>query len=162
MRKPTAGSSKTVLHMKWKLIFFAIIFSSALLGAQTPEQEGISAFGPSLTPPPTAQSDSVTVTVMLRHQQDKNLSEIRRRLEAQGFWELFPPADCRVLSWHISLGYGHIIVMRAPSNSIRRLNLALENGAWGAYNTEVLLSYDYLPIWEEYMERRNESKEDRN
>jgi len=147
--------------MKWKLTLFAALVLGVTAFAQVPDKDDPSAFGPSLTTAPLPQTDSVTVTVILKHQQDKNLSEIRRRLESQGFWDLFPPADCRVVSWHISLGFGHIIVLRVPASSVRRLNLALENGAWGAYTTEVLLSYDYLPVWQEYMERRTESKEDR-
>ncbi len=142
-------------------MFIAALLMSISAVAQVPEKDDPSAFGPSLTPPPGHPSDSVTVTVILKHQQDKNLSEIRRRLESQGFWDLFPPADCRVVSWHISLGFGHIIVLRTPSGSVRRLNLALENGAWGAYTTEVLLSYDYMPVWKEYMDRRDETKDEK-
>jgi hypothetical protein len=149
-----------ILPMKWTLTLLAVLFLSVAATAQVPDNDP-SAFGPSLTPPPASESDSVTVTVILKHQQDKNLSEIRRRLESQGFWDLFPPADCRVVAWNISLGFGHIIVLRVPANSVRRLNLALENGAWGAYTTEVLLSYDYLPVWKEYMDRRNEAKDEK-
>jgi hypothetical protein len=49
-----------------------------------------------------------------------------------------------------------------PTGSVRRLNLALENGAWGAFNTEVFLTYDYKNVWETYIHQREEAKEDRN
>ena len=118
--------------------------------------------GPTTTPPAGTVSDSILVTIILKHQQSKNLSEIRRVLEAQGFWEMFPPQDSRVLSWTIAMNLGHIIVLQIPAGAERRLNLALENGAWGAFDTEIYLTYDYKPIWEDYIERREEAKADRN
>lgn len=117
--------------------------------------------GPS-TAAGNATVDSVMVTVILKHQQDKNLSEIRRVLEAQGFWDLFPPEEANVLSWTIAMGLGHVIVLKIPAGAVRRLNLALENGAWGAFDTEIYMSYDYKSVWKEYIEKREEAKEDRN
>lgn len=112
---------------------------------------------------PSAQAaDSVTVTIILKHQQDKNLPEIRRILEAQGFWDIFPPQDARVVSWTLAMGLGHIITLNVPTGAIRRLNLALENGAWGAFDTEIYLTYDYKKVWEDYIDKREEAKEDRN
>jgi hypothetical protein len=101
------------------------------------------------------------VTLILKHQQDKNLQEIRRVLEAQGFWDMFPPQDARIISWTIAMGLGHVIVLQVPANAVRRLNLAIENGAWGAYDSEFYLSYDYKIIWEEYIEKRDEARADR-
>jgi hypothetical protein len=116
--------------------------------------------GPSTTVT-TAPADSVTVTIILKHQQDKNLAELRRILEAQGFWEMFPPKDARVISWTLAMGLGHIIVVKIPAGSVRELNLAIQNGAWGAYESQIFLSYDYKPIWQEYIEKREEAKADR-
>lgn len=118
--------------------------------------------GPSTMPPAAREADSVMVTIILKHQQNKNLPEIRRVLEAQGFWDIFPPEDARVVSWNLAMGLGHIITMNVPTGAIRRLNLALENGAWGAFDTEIYLTYDYQTVWEDYIERREEAKEDRN
>ncbi|MFN0216305.1 MAG: hypothetical protein ACKVT2_18755 [Saprospiraceae bacterium] len=118
--------------------------------------------GPSTTAPAIPDVDSVLVTVILKHQQDKNLPEIRRILEAQGFWDIFPPQDVRVISWTLAMGLGHIITLHVPAGAIRRLNLALENGAWGAFDTEIYLTYDYQSVWMEYIERREDAKEDRN
>ena len=118
--------------------------------------------GPSMVAGKLEQEDSVMVTIILKHQQDKNLPEIRRVLEAQGFWDIFPPDDARVMSWNLAMGLGHVVTLMVPVSSVRRLNLALENGAWGAFDTEIYLSYDYKAVWEEYMERRSDAKEDRN
>ena len=102
------------------------------------------------------------VTIVLKHQQNKNLAEIRRVLEAQGFWDMFPPEDARVISWTLAIGLGHVITLQVPAGAIRRLNLAIENGAWGAYDSEIFLSYDYKSIWQEYVEKREDAKADRN
>lgn len=118
--------------------------------------------GPSTQAGAPSVDDSVMVTIILKHQQDKNLAEIRRVLEAQGFWELFPPEEAHVVSWTLAMNLGHIITLRLPAGAVRRLNLALENGAWGAFDTEIYLSYDYRPVWEDYVQRREEAKEDRN
>lgn len=118
--------------------------------------------GPSMNAGAAKEADSVMVTIILKHQQDKNLPEIRRVLEAQGFWDIFPPQDARVVSWTLAMGLGHIITMMVPAGAVRRLNLALENGAWGAFDTEIYLSYDYNGVWKDYIEKREEAKDDRN
>lgn len=118
--------------------------------------------GPSTTATVVPEADSVLITVILKHQQDKNLPEIRRILEAQGFWDIFPPQDVRVVTWTLAMGLGHIITLQCPAGAVRRLNLALENGAWGAFDTEIYLTYDYKSVWQDYIERREDAKEDRN
>ncbi len=139
-------------------LFFGLLAS---LYAQQPPKPPASP-GPSFEPQAIGVEDSIIVTVILKHQQNKNLPEIRRILEAQGFWDIFPPKDCRVLSWTLAMGLGHVIVLQVPINSVRRLNLAVENGAWGAFDSEFYLSYDYRAIWQEYIERREAARDDRN
>ena len=141
-----------------------LLFASQTGFAQQPVEKKDSSLveGPTTLAPAEPISDSVLVTIILKHQQDKNLPEIRRILEAQGFWDIFPPQDARVVSWTIAMGLGHVIILELPAGSERRLNLALENGAWGAFDTEVYLTYDYKSVWEDYIERREEAKEDRN
>lgn len=142
-------------------IFLAGMAFQAIAQQPTGKQEPASP-GPPAVPEAIPTKDSVLVTVVLKHQQNKNLQEIRRVLEAQGFWDMFPPEDSRVVSWTLAMGLGHVIVLQLPANAIRRLNLAIENGAWGAYDTEIYLSYDYQSIWREYIEKREEARDDRN
>ena len=118
--------------------------------------------GPPAEPKMIPIKDSVLVTVILKHQQGKNLQEIRRVLEAQGFWDLFPPEDARIISWTLAMGLGHVVVLQVPAAAVRRLNLALENGAWGAFDTEIYITYNYKTVWEDYLEQRAEAREDRN
>jgi hypothetical protein len=147
--------SKNILFPVFVLLCFSVASH-----AQQPVNTTLE--GPSVTAPAVAGVDSVMVTIILKHQQDKNLPEIRRVLEAQGFWDIFPPQDARVVSWTLAMGLGHIITLQVPAGSVRRLNLALENGAWGAYDTEIYLTYDYQSVWRDYIEKREEAKEDRN
>ncbi|MBL7825123.1 MAG: hypothetical protein JNJ57_00725 [Saprospiraceae bacterium] len=146
-----------------KPFLISVFFLLAISGICTAQQPVVTpAEGPSMQAPAPVVADSVMVTIILKHQQDKNLPEIRRILEAQGFWDIFPPQDARVVSWTLAMGLGHVITMNVPAGSIRRLNLALENGAWGAFDTEIYLTYDYKKVWTEYIEKREEAKEDRN
>lgn len=160
-------------QMLKKILFFllcGILWSSGLSAQKTDDKtpttttstdKKVVASGPSTTAT-VVEADSILVTIILKHQQDKNLPEIRRILEAQGFWDVFPPAEARVLSWNIAVGLGHIITLMMPAGAIRRLNLSLENGAWGAFDTDIYMSYDYKDIWQDYMNKREEAKDDRN
>jgi len=145
--------------MKKYLLIVSILLAFVQISAA---QQPVAPEGPSMTMPPPLKADSILVTVILKHQQDKNLPEIRRILEAQGFWDIFPPQDTKVVSWTLAMGLGHIITLHVPAGAIRRLNLALENGAWGAFETEIYLTYDYQTVWQDYIERREDAKEDRN
>jgi hypothetical protein len=148
--------------MKNKLIFSTIsllIFTFNLM-AQKPKTPA--SVGPTMSPSELPTEDSVLVTVIFKHQQDKNLMEIRRKLEANGFWDIFPPKDSRVISWNIVMGLGQVVALKIPTAAVRNLNLSIQNGAWGAYDTEIFLSYDYMPIWSDFLEKRNESKDDKD
>jgi hypothetical protein len=142
------------------LTFLLLIGFMGSLMAQKPKT--ISTVGPTTSPSELPSEDSVLVTVIFKHQQDKNLMEIRRKLEANGFWDLFPPKDARVISWNIVMGLGQVVTVKIPTGSVRNLNLSIQNGAWGAYDTEIYLSYDYMPIWNDYLEKRSESKSDKD
>ncbi len=39
----------------------------------------------------TQGDDEILLTIMLKHQQDKNLAEINAKLAQSGFWRKFPP-----------------------------------------------------------------------
>ena len=145
------------------IVIFTLICSSfVILSAQ--DDKGKKSPGPAAIAPITteADEDSIMVTVILKYQQDKSFAELRRLLEANGFWDVFPPADSRVVSWNVAVGLGHIISLQMPADGVRRLYLAVSNGAWGAFNSEVFMTYDYKPIWEDYIERRDDAKAERD
>ena len=56
--------------------------------------------------------------------------------------EIFPPEGVEIVDHYVFMGIGQVIVLRVPPNRLRMLNIALERGAWGAYQTEFYVTYD--------------------
>ncbi len=144
---------------KFKLVALLLLLLPFALLAQDPATKPS---GPSIDPSKINVADSVQVTLILKHQQNKNLTEIRRKLESNGFWDLFPPKEARILSWNIVMGLGQVITIQLPATAVRSLHLAIQNGAWGAYDTEIYMSYNYLDIWKDYIEKREEARADKD
>jgi hypothetical protein len=95
----------------------------------------------------TATPDNaVLLTVFLRHDQSRPLSELNAQLAKQGFYKAFPPSGVEVVSWYVAMGIGQVITLRLPASRIREVNRVLEDTAWGAYRTEFYPTYDYKAI----------------
>jgi len=86
--------------------------------------------------------DTMLLTVFLKHDQSMNNVERRALLDVAGFDDLFPPAGVEIVDHYVMMGIGQVIVLRFPPDHLRLLNLAIENGAWGAYQTEFYVTYD--------------------
>lgn len=97
----------------------------------------------------SAQSDSVMITIFLKHQQDKNLDSLQAIQKRNKFSEQFPPKSARVVSWYVMMGIGQVVTVKIPASELRNLNRSIERGAWGAFNTEFYPTYDFVPIWKE-------------
>ena len=93
-------------------------------------------------------SDRMLLTVLLKHQKDKNLAEINAKLDATGFWKRFPPPGTEVVSWYVMMGIGQVVTLSLPASKLRDVNLAIEQCAWGAFDTEFHPTYDFMPIWQ--------------
>jgi hypothetical protein len=98
-------------------------------------------------PQPTApaapqEKGTMLLTVFLKHDQSKTLTEIKAHLEAKGFWQKFPPPGVEVVSWYVMMGIGQVVTLRFPAEKLRDVNLAIEQSAWGAYRTEFDPTYD--------------------
>ncbi len=111
--------------------------------------------GPGLaqnTPPPAASTAAATpdnailLTVFLKHDQSRPLSELNAQLAGQGFYKAFPPEGMEVVSWYVVMGIGQVITLRLPASRIREVNRVLEDTAWGAYRTEFFPTYDYKAV----------------
>lgn len=100
--------------------------------------------------------DSILLTVFLKHQKDKNLDEIRKKLHASGFWKRFPPEGCEVVSWYVMMGIGQVATLKVPASELRKVNIAIEECAWGAFDTEFYATYDFMPVLENI--RREQGK----
>ncbi|WP_205824726.1 hypothetical protein [Methylobacterium terricola] len=90
--------------------------------------------------------NAVLLTVFLRHDQSRPLSELNAQLARQGFYKAFPPPGMEVVSWTVAMGIGQIIVLRLPATRLREVNRVLEDTAWGAYRTEFYPTYDYKAV----------------
>jgi hypothetical protein len=99
--------------------------------------------------PPTRDAtadNAVMLTVFLKHDQSRPLSELNAQLEKQGYYKAFPPPGVEVVSWYIVMGIGQVVTLRLPASRLREVNRVLEDSAWGAYHTEFYPTYDYKAI----------------
>jgi hypothetical protein len=90
--------------------------------------------------------NAMMLTVFLKHDQTRPLSELKAQLAQQGFHKTFPPAGVEVVSWNIMMGIGQVVTVRFPVSRLAEVNLALENTAWGSYRTEFYPTYDIKPL----------------
>jgi hypothetical protein len=102
-------------------------------------------------------SDSIMITVFLKHQQDKSLTELQKKQEENKLWEMFPPKQSRVVSWYVMMGIGQVVTLKITPKDLRTLNLSIEKGAWGAFSTEFYPTYDYVPVYKDMMEKRGKT-----
>lgn len=116
------------------LILACLLALSAPAAAQAPP-------GPGATP-----WDYVLITIIMRHDQTKNLGEINDLQTQSGFWAKFPPEGIQVESWYIAMGLGYIITLRVPPARLREVNRAVEQTAWKAFRTEFYPTYDAREI----------------
>lgn len=94
---------------------------------------------------PTADN-AMLLTVFLKHDQSRPLSELNAQLERQGFYKAFPPAGVEVVSWYVMMGIGQVVTLRLPASRLREVNRIFETSAWGTYRTEFYPTYDYKAI----------------
>jgi hypothetical protein len=98
---------------------------------------------------PTAPGPGeMLLTAFLKHRQSMNLAEINQKLEATGFWRKFSPDGVEVVSWYVMMGIGQVVTLRLPAEQLRAVNLAIEQTAWGAFETEFHPTYDFRPVWQ--------------
>jgi hypothetical protein len=114
----------------------ALAFNSGA-GAQTPAT-------PAENATPTADN-AVMLTIFLKHDQSRPLSELNAQLAKQGYYKQFPPPGIEVVSWYVMMGVGQVVTIRLPASRLREVNRIFENTAWGSYHTEFYPTYDYKP-----------------
>jgi hypothetical protein len=126
----------------------SVIAAAALAGALT-FNSGVQAQTAPATPAenaaPTADN-AVMLTIFLKHDQSRPLSELNAQLEKQGYYKAFPPPGIEVVSWYVMMGIGQVVTLRLPASRLREINRILENSAWGSYRTEFYPTYDYKAV----------------
>ena len=114
---------------------------------------GSGAVAQTTTPPPAnaapTADNAVLLTIFLKHDQSRPLSELNAQLEKQNYYKTFPPAGVEVVSWYVMMGIGQVVTLRLPASRLREVNRAIENTAWGSYRTEFYPTYDSKPIAEQ-------------
>ena len=120
---------------------------AALAGvlAFNPSAKAQSATAPAENAAPTPDN-AVLLTIFLKHDQSRPLSELNAQLDKQGYYKTFPPAGIEVVSWYVMMGIGQVVTLRLPASRLREVNRAIENTAWGSYRTEFYPTYDYKAI----------------
>ena len=103
-------------------------------------------------------SDSIMITIMMKHHQDKNIEELREIRNKNGFLEKFPPASARVINWYVMMGIGQVVTLKIPASELRNLNIAVEQSVWGAFSTEFYPTYDLYPVIKEAKENLNKGQ----
>jgi hypothetical protein len=130
--------------MRLTLACIAIAAAIATCVIQTARAQGVSApLAGSATATP---ENAVLLSIFLRHDQSRPLSELNAQLAKQGFYKQFPPPGVEVVSWDVVMGVGQIVILRLPANRIREVNRVLEDTAWGPYRTEFYPTYDYKSV----------------
>jgi hypothetical protein len=112
-----------------------LMFSSGAVAQTTPAENAA----------PTPEN-AVMLTIFLKHDQSRPLSELQAQLDRQGFYKAFPPAGIEVVSWYVMMGIGQVVTLRLPATRLREVNRIMENSAWGSYRTEFYPTYDYKAI----------------
>jgi hypothetical protein len=105
-------------------------------GAQTVTAPGENAAAPTA-------DNAVMLTIFLKHDESRPLSELNAQLEKQGFYKAFPPPGIEVVSWYVMMGVGQVVTLRLPASRLREVNRIFETTAWGSYHTEFYPTYDY-------------------
>jgi hypothetical protein len=101
---------------------------------------------PSATNEAATADNAILLTVFLKHDQSRPLSELNAQLEKQGFYKAFPPPGVEVVSWNILMGIGQVVTLRLPASRLREVNRIFETTAWGPYHTEFYPTYDYKAV----------------
>jgi hypothetical protein len=139
-RAAHSGTEMAMGRGKGLLTALVVLASAAMFnsggGAQTSPTDAA-------TPTP---DNAVMITVFLKHDQSRPLSELNAQLEKQGYYKAFPPAGVEVVSWYVMMGIGQVVTLRLPAPRLREVNRIFETMAWGAYRTEFYPTYDYKPI----------------
>ena len=98
-------------------------------------------------------SETMLLTVFLRHDQSNNLDAVQAKLKDAHWWDRFPPEGVEIVSWTVAMGFGQIVTLRLPASKLAEVNVELERSAWGVFRTECFAAYDFVPVRERIKER---------
>lgn len=70
-------------------------------------------------PPSSTASNSILLTIFLRHDQTKTVDEINEHLKKTGWYDKFPPEGVEIVSWYVMMGIGQVVTLRVPADKLR-------------------------------------------
>ena len=137
------SQGKGVCKGSWVAV--AMLAGALTFGSSALAQTAAPAPAPVENAAPTPDN-AVMLTIFLKHDQSRPLSELNAQLDRQGYYKAFPPAGIEVVSWYVMMGIGQVVTLRLPASRLREVNRIFENTAWGSYRTEFYPTYDYKAI----------------
>ena len=117
--------------MRVKFLIGALLLALTLPLSATAQQQ------------PTGPTGTFLLTVFLKHDQSRPVSELNAQLDKQGYYKAFPPPGVEVVSWYVMMGIGQVVTLRLPASRLREVNRIFEGTVWGAYHTEFYPTYDF-------------------
>jgi hypothetical protein len=123
-----------------------LVVAFILLGAAVAGKALAQTGSPPTSTEQATPDNAILLTIFLRHDQSRPLSELNAQLARQGFYKAFPPPGIEVVSWYVEMGIGQVITLRLPASRLREVNRVVEDTAWGVYRTEFYPTYDYKAI----------------
>jgi hypothetical protein len=93
--------------------------------------------------PARTQDQGELLTIFLRQDENKTLSQINAELKQSGFFRCFLPPGIEVVSWYVMMGIGEVVTLNGPPSRLREVNRAIEETAWGGFRPEFYPTYDY-------------------
>ena len=111
--------------MRRRLVLLAIV---VLAGCLTLNSSARTQTTPQTAPADTAAptaDNAVMITVFLKHDQSRPVSELNAQLEKQGYYKAFPPPGAEVVSWYVMMGIGQVVTLRLPASKLREGNRAI-------------------------------------
>ncbi|MDV5373159.1 hypothetical protein QM092_24750 [Enterobacter hormaechei] len=99
------------------------------------------------------QQNTLLLTIILKHDQSKNLEYIQGHMKNMDWWERFPVSGVELVSWTVAMGLGQIVTLRLPPDLLPKINIEMERSAWGVFRTECYPTYDFIPVREHIRER---------
>lgn len=122
--------------------FLLICFGFWIISAQEKEKS-----------PYYIDNDSITMTVIMKHQQTNPVDSIQGKVMKQSFYKKLKSSHSKIVSWNVVMGIGQIITLKFKPQYLREINQVFESGAWGGFNTEFYPTYDFLPVYPKMLEK---------
>jgi hypothetical protein len=140
------GKRAWLLQPNQALLTLAVLTAALHFGPRAKAQTPTAAPSDPAANATVTPDNALLLTIFLKHDQSRPLSELNAQSEKQGFYKAFPPDGVEVVSWYVMMGIGQVVTLRLPASRLREVNRIFETSAWGSYRTEFYATYDFKAI----------------